>query len=85
MVSQVSKPPLPLRGILAVLSGYQKFISPLLGSNCRFYPTCSEYARQAFLTHGIWKGLYLSLGRILRCQPLCQGGENQVPPRQQQN
>jgi hypothetical protein len=58
---------------------YQKFISPLKPPSCRFYPTCSEYARQAFLKHGFFWGAVLSAYRILRCNPFCKSGEDPVP------
>ncbi|MDB4816546.1 membrane protein insertion efficiency factor YidD [Gammaproteobacteria bacterium] len=48
---------------------YQKFLSPLLGQNCRFHPTCSQYAIEALDAHGIFYGLFLSLKRIVRCNP----------------
>ncbi|MEG0910449.1 MAG: membrane protein insertion efficiency factor YidD [Ruthenibacterium sp.] len=60
---------------------YQKFISPMLGSNCRFYPTCSAYAVQAIEIHGVVKGILLASWRILRCNPLCKGGVDYVPPK----
>lgn len=60
---------------------YQTFLAPLLPPACRFTPSCSEYARQAILVHGVFKGSILALWRILRCQPLCAGGLDPVPPR----
>ncbi|MFA6274442.1 MAG: membrane protein insertion efficiency factor YidD [Candidatus Paceibacterota bacterium] len=51
------------------ISFYQKFISPLKKSSCVFYPTCSEYSKQAIKKYGICKGLFLGLKRILRCHP----------------
>ena len=56
---------------------YQLCISPLLGPSCRFTPTCSEYARQAILKHGPFKGLYLGVRRLLRCHPW--GGSDYDP------
>ena len=53
---------------------YRKFISPLKPRSCRFYPTCSEYAEQAFSKYGIVKGGYLSIKRILKCHPFHPGG-----------
>jgi len=53
---------------------YQGFISPFLGRNCRFYPSCSEYARQALKKYGALKGLVFSCWRILRCHPFSKGG-----------
>ncbi|MDR1773875.1 MAG: membrane protein insertion efficiency factor YidD [Clostridioides sp.] len=53
---------------------YQKYISPLKGPTCRFYPTCSEYAIQAIKKYGIFKGSYLAVRRILKCHPFHPGG-----------
>ena len=61
--------------------GYQKFISPLLGNNCRFMPTCSAYMIEAIEVHGVAKGLLLGLWRILRCNPFGKGGFDPVPPK----
>lgn len=58
---------------------YQLYLSPLLGPSCRFTPTCSEYARQALLKHGPFKGLYLAVRRILRCHPWGGSGYDPVP------
>ena len=58
---------------------YQIAISPLLGPSCRFTPTCSEYARQAILKHGHFKGLYLAVRRLLRCHPWGGSGYDPVP------
>jgi len=60
---------------------YQKFVSPLTPPTCRFYPTCSEYSRIAFLRHGFFRGLWLSVTRILRCNPFNPGGFDPVPPK----
>ena len=57
---------------------YQFFISPLLGSNCRFYPTCSEYAKEALNTYGFFKGLLLTIYRLARCQPFSKGGVDSI-------
>ncbi|WP_243342237.1 membrane protein insertion efficiency factor YidD [Anaerococcus sp. AGMB09787] len=54
---------------------YQLFISPQLGqSKCKFYPTCSQYALEAFNKYGFFKALFLSTWRILRCNPFSKGG-----------
>lgn len=53
---------------------YQRFISPLFGRHCIYIPTCSEYARQAFIRYGFRKGLWLTITRIARCHPFAQGG-----------
>ncbi|HJD67661.1 MAG TPA: membrane protein insertion efficiency factor YidD [Rickettsia endosymbiont of Bembidion lapponicum] len=65
--------------LLLLLKFYQYFISPLLGNNCRFYPTCSEYAKDAITSHGNIKGLWLAVKRIIKCQPFCDGGYDPVP------
>lgn len=67
------------RILLLLLKFYQYFISPLLGNNCRFYPTCSEYAKDSITSHGNIKGLWLAVKRIIKCQPLCDGGYDPVP------
>ena len=59
---------------------YQWTISPVLPPSCRFHPTCSAYAIEAVLTHGILKGGWLALRRILRCHPWSAGGYDPVPP-----
>ena len=61
------------------LSLYQYLISPLYTPYCRFTPTCSEYARQAVLVHGICRRLGLTLRRLMWCHPLCSGGYDPVP------
>jgi len=56
---------------------YQKFISPIFsffGVNCKYYPTCSEYTKQAILKYGCIKGTYIGIKRILRCNPFSKGG-----------
>ena len=70
-----------VRGMVALIRGYQKHISPHLGHHCRFVPTCSEYAVQALQVHGPVKGLLLAVWRILRCNPLCKFGFDPVPPK----
>lgn len=60
---------------------YQCCISPLFPGCCRFYPTCSAYAREAILTHGVVRGCFLALLRLLRCHPLCAGGYDPVPAK----
>jgi putative membrane protein insertion efficiency factor len=65
--------------LLLVLRGYQYAISPLFGANCRFHPSCSEYAREAIDRHGAGKGSWLSLRRLGRCHPYHPGGFDPVP------
>lgn len=67
------------RLLQAAVALYQQFISPLLPANCRFHPTCSQYARQAIRSHGAKLGTYLALRRILRCHPFHRGGYDPVP------
>ncbi len=60
--------------IISIIRIYQKAISPLIGKNCRFYPTCSEYSVLALKKYGPFKGSYLAVKRILRCNPFNEGG-----------
>ena len=69
-----------MRGVLLlILRGYQYAIRPLLGANCRFYPSCSDYAREAIDRHGAAKGCWLAMRRIVRCHPYHPGGCDPVP------
>ncbi|GAB4112948.1 MAG: membrane protein insertion efficiency factor YidD [Spirochaetota bacterium] len=58
---------------------YKLVISPVLPNACRFYPTCSQYAIEALTRYGLFKGGFLSIKRILRCHPFCDGGYDPVP------
>lgn len=69
------------RLIVGLIRGYQYVLSPWVGSQCRFTPTCSEYARQAVITHGALKGSWLALRRLGRCHPWHPGGHDPVPPK----
>ncbi|MGI9667272.1 MAG: membrane protein insertion efficiency factor YidD [Acidimicrobiia bacterium] len=64
---------------LGLIRGYQKAISPLLGSNCRYYPSCSKYTYEAIEIHGLGKGSWLGIKRIGRCHPFHEGGHDPVP------
>lgn len=64
-----------------LIRGYQLLLSPVLGGNCRFHPTCSEYAIEAVRAHGVLRGLWLSSRRIGRCHPWGGHGHDPVPPR----
>lgn len=68
------------RALVLPIRGYQMFVSPLLGPRCRFYPSCSAYAVEAITTHGVLRGLYLAVRRLLRCHPWNPGGLDPVPP-----
>ncbi len=57
-----------------LLECYKRWLSPLLPRGCRFAPTCSEYARLAFLEHGFWRGIWCAFWRLMRCHPLAPGG-----------
>lgn len=62
---------------ILLLNFYQKVISPflkLVGVNCKYYPSCSEYMKQAISKYGFFKGFYLGIKRILRCNPFSKGG-----------
>lgn len=73
------------RALIALIRAYQKHISPakMMRGCCRFIPTCSQYAIEALETHGLIKGLFLSIYRVLRCNPFCRGGYDPVPPKKQ--
>ncbi|MBE6729259.1 MAG: membrane protein insertion efficiency factor YidD [Ruminococcaceae bacterium] len=67
--------------LINLIRFYQKHLSKLKKSPCcRFYPTCSAYAIEAIEIHGAFKGILLSIWRILRCNPFCKGGVDPVPP-----
>jgi putative membrane protein insertion efficiency factor len=72
-------PSLPAAIAEKIVRGYQLLISPVLGPRCRFHPTCSEYCREALSRFGLLRGGWLSMRRIVRCQPLCSGGYDPVP------
>jgi putative membrane protein insertion efficiency factor len=65
--------------VLFLIRCYQILISPLLGRNCRFYPTCSNYTYEAIKKHGLLRGLFLGGKRLLKCHPFHPGGVDLVP------
>lgn len=67
------------RALCVPIRGYQRIVSPWLGRNCRFTPSCSSYTMQAILTHGCIKGILLGAWRIARCNPLGKWGFDPVP------
>lgn len=73
---------LPQKVLMGLVMAYRLLISPSLGSNCRFEPSCSAYSLQALRQHGAVTGSYLTLRRLARCHPWCDGGHDPVPPPQ---
>ena len=67
------------RAAVITIRAYQIVLSPLLPPACRFAPTCSEYARQAFADHGFGRGMLLTVRRLLRCHPFHPGGYDPPP------
>lgn len=74
-------PGLLARALLVLVTGYRRWLSPLLGPRCRFLPTCSAYAAEALTTHGAGRGGWLAVRRVARCHPFHPGGHDPVPPR----
>lgn len=74
-------PGVPARVAILAVRGYQRLLSPLLGTNCRFHPTCSTYALEALERFGVVRGGWLALRRMLRCHPFHPGGCDPVPER----
>ncbi len=70
---------LPQRALMALVRGYRLLLSPWLGTSCRFEPTCSAYSLQALQTHGAIVGTYMTLHRLARCHPFCEGGHDPAP------
>ena len=66
--------------LILMVKAYRLLLSPWLGSACRFEPTCSVYSISALESHGAATGSYLTLKRLARCQPWCEGGHDPVPP-----
>lgn len=64
--------------ILGLITGYQRIVSPLLGVNCRFYPTCSTYAKEALNTFGVVNGLIIAVKRLFKCHPFHLGGIDEL-------
>ena len=71
--------------LLSLIKIYKLFLSPLLGNNCRYHPTCSSYAIEALETHGLIKGLYLAIKRVSKCHPLGGSGIDRVPEVDKKN
>lgn len=71
--------PLAARALVVLLRCYRYCLSPLIGPRCRHLPTCSDYAEEAVLRHGPWRGSWLALRRLARCHPLGTSGYDPVP------
>lgn len=69
------------RTLMGSIRVYQKVLSPVMGGNCRFHPSCSHYGYEAIQVHGAAKGSWLAVKRIGRCHPFNEGGLDPVPPR----
>ncbi len=67
------------RAAIGILLAYKKCVSPLLPRACRFHPTCSRYCVEAIERHGVVRGSWLGLKRLVRCQPFSRGGYDPVP------
>ena len=75
------RPGLVARAAIGGIRGYQRLLSPLLGSNCRYQPTCSAYGLEAIEVHGAARGSWMAAKRIGRCHPFREGGFDPVPSR----
>jgi len=65
--------------LITIIQGYSYLLSPFLGNNCRYTPSCSQYAREAIDKHGVGRGLWLSCKRLSSCHPWHSGGYDPVP------
>ena len=72
----------PKSSLIFAVKAYRLLISPSLGASCRFTPSCSAYSIEALSQHGAAAGTYLTLRRLVRCNPWCEGGHDPVPPPQ---
>lgn len=67
-----------LKILIKIIGIYQRYLSPLTGPTCRFYPSCSAYAKESLMKHGLFKGLWYSAVRIAKCHPYHPGGYDPV-------
>jgi putative membrane protein insertion efficiency factor len=72
---------IPQTVALVLIRAYKVLVSPHFAASCRFVPSCADYARDAVLMHGAFRGTWLALRRLARCQPLCAGGHDPVPSK----
>ncbi|HLY38709.1 MAG TPA: membrane protein insertion efficiency factor YidD [Candidatus Binatia bacterium] len=70
-----------MRAVVGAIRAYQLVVSPLLGGQCRFFPSCSQFASDAVRQHGVVHGVALAMHRVGRCHPWQVGGYDPVPPR----
>ena len=68
-----------VKPLIAIIKSYQKWISPSLPARCRYQPTCSQYCIEALSIHGLFKGFFLGIRRVLRCHPWGGSGHDPVP------
>lgn len=78
-LARTGRPGRAARAVIVLLAAYQRVVSPLLGPNCRFHPSCSRYAIEAVGAHGVLRGGWLALRRLSRCHPFHEGGLDPVP------
>ena len=69
--------------LILIIYVYRYTLSPLIGNQCRFYPTCSHYAEEAVKKHGAWRGSIMAVRRLFRCHPWHEGGFDPVPEERQ--
>ena len=73
------------QALIRLIKGYKFLLSPLLGDNCRYFPSCSDYSIEALRTYGFFKGLYMTIKRILSCHPFKEGGIDPVKKKMEKN
>ena len=71
------------KAFMSFIKFYQRRISPLFGPKCRYYPTCSQYALEAVEVHGLLKGSWVAIRRLMRCNIFFPGGVDPVPPKKE--
>ncbi len=76
---EAASPGIVARSGLVAIRGYQRVLSPVMGGNCRYYPSCSEYTYEAIERYGLGRGTWMGVKRIGRCHPWHEGGFDPVP------